>query len=63
MKKSIALLLLFLLIFLSPTSAEVHEDAIVHNIEEFQIGRKLEELNIDAPNFYEPHKSIVIEKI
>lgn len=61
MKKSIVLLLLSLMIFLSPTSAEVHEDAIVHNIEEFQIGRKLEELNIDAPNFYEPHKSIVID--
>ena len=36
-------------------------DIVTRNIEDFSIGKNLDELKVDIPDFYSPHKSIIVD--
>ncbi|MBO5608456.1 MAG: hypothetical protein J5930_11305 [Treponema sp.] len=64
MRKSVVfyLLLIVLSAFSSATEPFAPEpDIVIRNIDDFSIGKYLHELNVDIPDFYSPHRSIIVD--
>ena len=66
MRKYVFFYLLLILLSSSPFAAEVdmvipNPDILVHDINDFSIEKSLAELDIELPDFYSPHKSIVVD--
>ena len=66
MRKPVLFYLLLILLSASSYAAEsdavvLEPEIIIHDIADFSIGKNLSELDIAVPDFYSPHKSIVVD--